>query len=35
MEHGHLKKIKTILGGKETSNMVPWRCVIELQKIII
>ena len=30
-----LEENKTILDGKETSNMVPWRCVIELQKIII
>lgn len=27
-----LEENKTILDGKETSNMVPWRCVIELQK---
>ena len=26
-----LEENKTILDGKETSNMVPWRCVIELQ----
>lgn len=32
MEHGTLEENKTILDGKETSNMVPWRCVIELQK---